>query len=283
METQDSILQKRSLINVHLKKLIPPIDGPHSLLFEAARYSLLLPGKRLRPCLCLSVLEDYEVPIQNGLDAACALEMVHTYSLIHDDLPCMDDDDLRRGKPTLHTIYGEGQAVLTGDFLLTHAFEILAKEPELVTILATQAGGHGLIGGQVVDLLHEGKAIDWEILEFMYRGKTSALFSAALEFGAVIAEASQEDRAALKKCGEYFGIAFQIQDDLLDVNGETASIGKPIGSDLSKQKATCLTLFDKEKAEALATSFLNKALDVLPKKLPSLETLLLSYSNIAST
>lgn len=272
MQIQDLIPAKRSLINTHLKKLIPVIDGPHALIFEAALYSLLLPGKRLRPLLTLSALEDYEVPIQEGLDAACALEMVHTYSLIHDDLPCMDDDDMRRGKATLHKVFGEGHAVLAGDFLLTRAFEILANEPELLTILASRAGGNGLIGGQVVDLLYEGKEIDWETLQFMYLGKTAALFSAALEFGGVIAEASDKDRAALKTAGEHFGMAFQIQDDLSDAVNEESS-------DIINKKATCLTLFTKEKAEDMAASFLEQALNSLPKSMPSLETIFLSYSS----
>ncbi|MCB1081395.1 MAG: polyprenyl synthetase family protein [Chlamydiia bacterium] len=270
MQTQDLITVKRSLINGHLKKLIPAIDGPHALLFEAARYSLFLPGKRLRPLLTLSTLEDYAIPLQEGLDAACALEMVHTYSLIHDDLPCMDNDDFRRGKPTLHKVYGEGQAVLAGDFLLTHAFETISSHPKLVAILASRAGGNGLIGGQVVDLLSEGKSIDWETLQFMYLGKTAALFSAALEFGAVIAECSDEERGALKKAGELFGIAFQIIDDLED--------GKE-GSDHTNKKATSLTLFGPEKAREMAASFLDQALRSLPKAMPALETLFLSYSS----
>ncbi|NGX50242.1 MAG: Farnesyl diphosphate synthase [Chlamydiae bacterium] len=261
MEIQESIVHKRNLIDAHLEKLIPLVEGPHGRLFEAARYSLLLPGKRLRPLLTLAVLEDYGVPIQEGLDAASALELVHTYSLIHDDLPCMDNDDFRRGKPTLHRVYGEGHAVLTGDFLLTRAFEVLAKEPELLAILASRAGGEGLIGGQVVDLLSEGEEIDWERLEFMYKGKTAALFSAALEFGAVIAESSDEDRAALKRAGECFGIAFQIRDDISDGTS----------SDLIKQKATALTLFGRERAEELAASFLEEALSSLTRELPTLE------------
>ena len=277
MQTQDSITAKRSLINVHLKKLIPPIDGPHALLFEAARYSLLLPGKRLRPLFTLSVLEDYGMPIQEGLDAACALEMIHTYSLIHDDLPCMDNDDLRRGQPTLHKVYGEGQAVLAGDFLLTRSFEIIATHPELVSILAKHAGGNGLIGGQVIDLLSEGKKINWETLQLMYLGKTAALFSAALEFGGVIAEVSNEELASLKKAGECFGVAFQIQDDISDLTANEKALGKPLGSDIVNKKATSLSLFNKKQAETLASSYLDQALASLPKTMPALEMVLLSY------
>ena len=176
MQTLDSIQTNRSLIESRLRHLIPAIDAPHALLFEAARYSLLSSAKRLRPLLVLSVLEDFDKPVEWGLDPACALEMVHTYSLIHDDLPCMDNDDLRRGKPTLHKIYGQGQAVLTGDYLLTHSFHVITTAPhlnpatkiELIKLLSERAGGNGMIGGQVVDLLSEGKKIDRDTLNFMY-------------------------------------------------------------------------------------------------------------------
>ncbi len=257
-----------SLINDHLEKLLPPSEGPHAPLFEAARYSLLLPGKRLRPQLLLQVLEAYGIPVEEGLDAAAALEMIHTYSLIHDDLPCMDDDDLRRGKPSLHKVYDEGQAVLAGDFLLTYAFEVLAKSSaprEVITIFARAAGGHGMIGGQVIDLLSEGKEIDWDTLKQMYLGKTAALFSAALEAGAVIAGASLEDQAALKEAGDYYGIAFQIRDDILDETGTEEAMGKPVGSDTANRKATALTLFGRARAGALAQTFMDEAISILPE------------------
>lgn len=258
-----------SLINEHLNQLIPKKDGPHSTLYEGARYSLLLPGKRLRPLLLLSVLQDYEIPVETGLDAAAALEMIHTYSLIHDDLPCMDNDDLRRGKPSLHKVYDEGQAVLAGDFLLTYAFEILAKShfsSEIITIIAKASGGEGMIGGQVVDLLTEGKEIDWDTLLFMYLGKTAALFSAALECGAVISGACYSEQTAFRNAGRYFGIAYQIRDDILDVTSDEATLGKPTFSDARNDKSNCLKLLGKEKAEELAGSFYEKAIDALPER-----------------
>ncbi|WP_194847452.1 polyprenyl synthetase family protein [Candidatus Neptunochlamydia vexilliferae] len=275
----------RSLINKHLEKLLPPGKGPHAPLFEAARYSLLLPGKRLRPELLLKVLDAYDIPAHEGLDAAAALEMIHTYSLIHDDLPCMDDDDLRRGKPTLHKVYDEGQAVLAGDFLLTYAFEVLAKSAvprEVITIFAKAAGGHGMIGGQVIDLLSEGKEIDWDTLKQMYLGKTAALFSAALEAGGVIAGASTEDQAALKEAGNYYGISFQIQDDILDETGTEESMGKPVGSDVANRKANILTLFGRARAEALAQTFMGLAKKSIPPSCASfsgkMESLQISYT-----
>lgn len=258
----------RSLINERLDQLIPLKGGPHALLYEAARYSLLLPGKRLRPLLLLSVLEGYHLPVEAGLDVACALEMIHTYSLIHDDLPCMDDDDLRRGKPTLHKVYGEGQAVLAGDYLLTHAFQILAQSgapQEVISIIAESSGGEGMIGGQVVDLLTEGKETNWDTLLFMYLGKTAALFSAALEVGGVLAKVSYSEQTALRTAGKYFGVAYQIQDDLLDLTSDEETLGKPIGSDEKNHKSNCVTLFGLERAEELAQNFQEKALSALPE------------------
>ena len=266
-----------SLIDERLSQLIPEKDSPQSLLYEAARYSLLLPGKRLRPLLLLKVLEDYGTPIEKGLDAAAAIEMIHTYSLIHDDLPCMDDDDLRRGKPSLHKVYGEGQAVLAGDFLLTYAFEILAKGSfprEIITIIAKAAGGEGMIGGQVVDLLSEETKPDWDTLLFMYLGKTAALFSAALECGAVISGASYSEQTAFRNAGKYFGIAFQIHDDILDVTSDEKTLGKPIFSDAKNKKSTCLSLFGLEKAKDISSSFLEKALNALPEKALNVQELL---------
>lgn len=268
MALANATLTLRSLINERLETLVPLKEGPHSLLYEAARYSLLLPGKRLRPLLLLSVLQDHDIPIEAGLDAACALEMIHTYSLIHDDLPCMDDDDLRRGKPTLHKIYGEGQAVLTGDFLLTHAFQILAQSAlpqQVIAIIAEAAGGDGMIGGQVVDLLTEGRETNWDTLLFMYLGKTAALFSAALEAGAVIADLPYSTQMALRNAGKYFGIAYQITDDILDVTSNEETLGKPIGSDEKNHKSNCITLFGLEKAKELAESFHEKTLETLPE------------------
>lgn len=277
MALANATLTLRSLINERLEALIPLKEGPHSLLYEAARYSLLLPGKRLRPLLLLSVLQDHAIPIEAGLDAACALEMIHTYSLIHDDLPCMDNDDLRRGKPTLHKIYGEGQAVLTGDFLLTHAFQILAQSAlpqQVITIIAKRAGGDGMIGGQVVDLFTEGKETNWDTLLFMYLGKTAALFSAALEVGAVIANLPYSNQMALKHGGKYFGIAYQMTDDILDITSDEETLGKPIRSDEKNHKSNCITLFGLERAKELAANFHEKALETLPENSPHTQALI---------
>lgn len=264
------------LIETHLERLIPEGEGPQSLLYQAARYSLLLPGKRLRPLLLLTVLEDYGLAPEVGLDAAAALEMIHTYSLIHDDLPCMDDDDLRRGKPSLHKVYGEAQAILAGDFLLTYAFEVLAKSSlprQVMTIIAQAAGGGGMIGGQVIDLLSEEKTLDWDTLLSMYLGKTAALFAAALECGALISGASYFEQTLLRNAGKYFGIAFQIHDDILDVTADETLFGKPLFSDAKNKKSNALSLFGLEKAKDLKAAFLEKALNALPKHVKKVSSL----------
>ncbi|MEM8727860.1 MAG: polyprenyl synthetase family protein [Chlamydiota bacterium] len=266
-----------SLIDKHLSRLIPEKKSPQALLYQAARYSFLLPGKRLRPLLLLKTLEDYEIPIDKGLDAAAAIEMIHTYSLIHDDLPCIDDDDLRRGRPALHKVYGEGQALLAGDFLLTYAFELLAKSSlprQIITIIAKAAGSEGMIGGQVVDLLSEEKKPDWDTLLFMYSGKTAALFSAALECGAVIGGASYSEQTAFRNAGKYFGIAFQIHDDIIDVTADEDALGKSVFSDAKNKKSTSLSLFGVEKAKEIRFSFLEKALNTLPEKALKVQELL---------
>lgn len=262
---------KREMIENRLDALIEEGNVPHAHLFKAARYSLLLPGKRLRPLLLLTLLETYGIPIEKGLDPACAIEMIHTYSLIHDDLPCMDDDDLRRGKPTLHKVYNEGHAVLTGDYLLTYAFEVLANSSgltaeqkiECVKILASRSGGDGMIGGQVIDIAHADQSIEWDVLEEMHLRKTAALISASLEMGGIIAGVNAKDTELLKTCGNRIGLAFQIIDDILDVTGNEVQLGKPVGSDEANHKTTSVTLLTLPKAKQMADTLLTSAKETL--------------------
>lgn len=251
----------RAKIDDQLKQLVSERnDLPYFSLFSSARYSLLSQGKRLRPMLVLAVCKSYGIDESYSLIPACAIEMIHTYSLIHDDLPCMDDDDLRRGKPTLHKVYPEWHALLTGDFLLTYAFEILSTSPyinldqkiALINSLSKHAGAHGMIGGQMIDLLSEGNAIDWQILEQMHFGKTASLIIAALEFGGIIARAPSDDMIALQKAGAAIGIAFQLIDDVLDYTGDQKELGKTIGSDRNKAKATAVSLMGIEEAKIKA-------------------------------
>lgn len=205
-----------TLFEEALRRLLPH-SGP---LFDAARYSLFSGGKRVRPLLLLTCLETYGCPVEKGMHTASALECIHTYSLIHDDLPCMDDDDWRRDKPTLHRVYPEWHALLTGDYLLTFAFEVLAQCPhlppaqklEILHILSQSSGAHGMIGGQMLDL--SGGASTQTELETLHAYKTGALFSCALESAAIIAQTP--DRPLLKACGTKLGIAFQVHDDLQD-------------------------------------------------------------------
>ena len=218
-------------------------SGP---LFDAARYSLFSGGKRVRPLLLLACLETYGCPLEKGLNAASALECIHTYSLIHDDLPCMDNDDLRRGKPTLHRVFPEWHALLTGDYLLTFAFEILAHSPDLtatekvglVQLFSASSGAYGMIRGQMLDLLPT-TPLTHNQLEELHTYKTAALFSCALESAALIAAAPSQDRSLLKKCGTKLGIAFQVHDDLQDAPhdkpGNAASLLGPLAAENYKQ------------------------------------------------
>lgn len=268
-----------TIINERLKELLAVKEVPQKELFAAAGYSLHAPCKRLRPLLVLSILHGYEIPLALGLDPASAIEMVHTYSLIHDDLPCMDNDDLRRGRPTLHKVYPEGLAVLTGDFLLTYAFEILADSKKLsdhqkirlIQVLSKRSGAHGMIGGQVVDIASIGQSFDWDVLHFMHLHKTAALFTASLEFGAIISDLSQEDFKIIQKCGETLGVAFQMIDDLQDdptLKQDTSN---------SVQKPNAVSLLGIQKTQEKAKILLDTALVTsreLTKPCPLLELII---------
>jgi geranylgeranyl diphosphate synthase type II len=197
--------------------------------------------------------------------------MIHTYSLIHDDLPCMDDDDYRRGKLTLHKKYAEGHAVLTGDYLLTYAFEVLATDTQLspeqrtqlIAILARQSGSEGMIGGQVMDLAFEGKKVPLEMLKLLHRNKTAALITASLEFGGIVAHAPHDQLGCLRQFGEYIGLAFQVVDDILDVTSSQAKHGRAIASDIMNDKSTYVSLLGLEQAQAYAVNFYEQAIQAL--------------------
>jgi geranylgeranyl diphosphate synthase type II len=231
--------------------LAPFTDGDAMGLAQAMTYSLQAGGKRIRPVLCMLAAESVGGQAQSALSCALALEYIHTYSLIHDDLPAMDDDDLRRGKPTCHKVFGEGQAVLAGDGLLTEAFTLLASDPSMppsrrvdaLRVLGEAAGWQGMVGGQSLDLegerlTREGLPVGLGQLQVIHRLKTGALLRAALEMGAVAGNASPLSRAALRKAGEALGLAFQIQDDILDATATEADMGKRVGKDQGKGKIT---------------------------------------------
>lgn len=257
-------------VNQALKEHLP--TGRPEIIHESMAYSVDAGGKRLRPALVLWVARLFGANAQ-VMPVACALEMIHTYSLIHDDLPCMDDDALRRGKPTNHVIYGEAIALLAGDALLTRAFEVLAStlatgaDPvrllKVISLIADAAGSRGMIGGQVVDIQSEGKQIDLETLKFMHAKKTGALFKASILGSALLCGASEKDLARLEQFAEYLGLTFQITDDILDVVGDEAKLGKPIGSDEQHDKATYVSLLGLDEARGLAQETCQRAKDVL--------------------
>ena len=238
---------------------------------KAMEYSLMSGGKRVRPMLLMAAADAVNESGSKFLTIAAALEMIHTYSLIHDDLPAMDNDDLRRGKPTTHKVFGEAIAILAGDALLTLAFEVMLRQRGVshasilfvVDEVSQAAGVAGMIGGQAIDLESEGKKIDLETLKKMHIGKTGALFKAAIRSGAILAGASSSQLKALTNYANNFGLAFQITDDILDVTGDEKIFGKPIGSDERNQKSTYVTLTSLDEAKKLASEAVDNGVNAL--------------------
>ncbi len=238
-----------ALVEEALDRFLPIATIRPDRLHESMRYSVLGGGKRIRPILMLAACEAVGGDVRHALPAACAVEMIHAYSLIHDDLPAMDNDDLRRGRPTNHKVYGEATAILAGDGLLTEAFVLLSRSDvmqgvsaddrmAIIHLLATHAGTRGMVGGQMVDMDVEGTSIDLPMLEYIHTHKTGALIKAAVEIGGIIGGAAQEQRDALQRYAAAAGLAFQIADDILDVTAITAKLGKRTGSDQQRGKAT---------------------------------------------
>jgi len=265
---------KQQAINAALKDLWHDQASAPPLLVEAMRYSLEAGGKRLRPILCLSASEAVGGSDVDVMPAACALELIHTYSLIHDDLPAMDDDDLRRGRPTCHKAFDEATAILAGDALLTAAFEVLAaagrrrpddalKSLEVIYLIARGAGYSGMVGGQMMDVSSEGKTITLEDLEKLQRLKTGALIEASVRVGAVLGGGSAQEIAALSAYGRHIGLAFQVADDILNIEGKSELLGKPVGSDKARQKATRPSLTGMDQAKARAGQLVDMALEAL--------------------
>ena len=263
--------KRRALVEEGLVRELRTDEAFDARLAESMEYSLTAGGKRLRPILLMAAADAAGGRGEDYLTSACAVEMIHTYSLIHDDLPAMDDDDYRRGKLTNHKVYGAGLATLAGDALLTMAFELLARQQgvpaetmlRVVLEISEAAGANGMVGGQALDLASEGKRIDMDTLRRMHMAKTGALFRASVRSGAILGGADEAQLAALTEYAEAFGLAFQITDDILDVTGDAAAIGKPVGSDERNHKSTYVTLTSLEEAKRLAREAADRAHEAL--------------------
>ena len=264
----EALTQAAQLTDVVLDQLLVVPPGLEARVYEAMRYSALAPGKRLRPFLVLASARMFGVAQRCALQVAAAVEMIHAYSLVHDDLPAMDDSDLRRGRPTCHKEFDEATAVLAGDGLLTAAFELLAEadthgDPavriELVSALASAAGAAGMVGGQMIDLIAEHQDLDIGAITRLQRMKTGALIAFSCEAGAILAKAPYELRTALRGYAHDLGLAYQIADDLLDVEGSAVETGKPVGADAAAGKATFVSILGAPRARAQAELLVRQA------------------------
>ncbi|MEW9093704.1 MAG: polyprenyl synthetase family protein [Clostridiaceae bacterium] len=240
-------------------------------IYESMRYSLEVGGKRIRPILMLLTYSLYKENYEEILPCACALEMIHTYSLIHDDLPCMDNDSLRRGKPTNHIVFGETMALLAGDGLLNEAFNIILNEAlvkgeawlKAGNIIGKSSGIEGMIGGQVVDILSTNKATTEEELYYIHNKKTGELIKAAILSGAVLGKAEERELSILKEYGEKLGLAFQIKDDILDIVGNTATLGKSVNKDSDQNKTTFVKIYGLDKCKEMMNSITEECIALL--------------------
>lgn len=270
MNFQEILKLKQDMVNSHLEELLKIEDAPGDIL-DAMKYSLLASGKRIRPILAISICEALDGRIEDVLSFACAMEMIHTYSLIHDDLPAMDNDNLRRGKPTNHVVFGEAKAILAGDALLNYAFEVMLSEiakkgygekyVKAAEIVAASSGVKGMIGGQVIDIESENSSMDLKELQDMHRRKTGALIEASALLGCIISGKTER----MDLVGEYsrnLGIAFQIVDDILDYEGDSSILGKSIGKDEAEGKSTFVSILGIEKSKEMANKYSKNAYDI---------------------
>lgn len=271
MELKKIWQERSALVEKQLVEELNERDPLNKTLCESMKYSLMAGGKRLRPIMLMAAADAVGAKGTDYLTTGCAMEMIHTYSLIHDDLPAMDDDDYRRGKLTNHKVYGAGMATLAGDALLTLAFEVMLRQQgvsaeklvQVVREISQAAGPDGMGGGQALDLESEGKQISMETMKKIHLGKTGALFRAAIRSGAILGGASEDELQALTVYADNFGLAFQITDDILDVIGDEKVIGKPVGSDEKNHKSTYVTLTSLEEAQRLAQEAVDTAIDAL--------------------
>jgi geranylgeranyl diphosphate synthase type II len=261
--------QSQQFVDAQLERILPPAQSTPATLHEAMRYSVFAGGKRLRPALVFAAAEAVGGSREDAAPAACAVEMIHTYSLIHDDLPAMDDDDLRRGKPTCHKVFGEAMAILAGDALLTYAFEVLTSSNRtesvagIVRAIARGVGSQGMVGGQVLDIEGEGKAADLASVCAIHSWKTAALIAACCEAGALAGGATQTEYEHLESFGRKIGLAFQIVDDILDITSSPEALGKTPGKDARMGKATYPAVLGLEKAREEAGRLAQQAFEEL--------------------
>jgi geranylgeranyl diphosphate synthase, type II len=271
MDLREYLAQQQKRVDAELDRLVPPESAAPETIHRAMRYSLFAGGKRIRPILCIEAARATADGCDGVISAACALELIHTYSLIHDDLPAMDNDDYRRGKLTNHKVFGEAIAVLAGDALLTLAFQVLAeldapgdRKTRLIAELSVASGTvGGMIGGQVADLEGEGKPPDAQLLETIHRAKTGALLRASLRMGAIYAGASDAEYSALSCYGEHVGLAFQIVDDILDVEESSEALGKTAGKDAAQHKITFPAVYGLDASRRMAQEECRRAHEVL--------------------
>lgn len=269
---KEYLKEKKELIEKTIDSYLGEFSYPH-VIAEGMRYAVLNGGKRIRPVLILMTLDILGKDETLGLPSGAALEMIHSYSLVHDDLPALDNDDYRRGKLTTHKKFGEAQGILIGDSLLTHAFNVLTEKNEgvisdkkiveIVKLTSSYAGINGMIGGQTVDIESEGKKVDMETLKYIHKNKTGKLLKLPIEIGCVIGDASKEIREKLEEYADLIGLAFQIKDDILDVEGDFEKLGKPVGSDAELEKSTYPSLIGMEESKKLLDETLEKAKKII--------------------
>ncbi len=266
--------KKGAVVEKALDSCFPESEGPESVVIEAMKYSLFAGGKRLRPILCIAGAATVGGTERDVLPVACALELIHTYSLIHDDLPLMDDDDLRRGKAANHKVFGEAVALLAGDGLLTEAFNLMAGDElagrvpprlilKVIRLISSAAGIAGMVGGQVVDVQWEGKPADLSVVEYIHTHKTGALITAALASGAILGGGGERQVQAVTSYGAKIGLAFQISDDILDIEGDSKTMGKEAGADAQKGKATYPAVVGLTKAKEIQSKLVERAIESL--------------------
>ncbi|MGL5749822.1 MAG: polyprenyl synthetase family protein [Paraclostridium sp.] len=271
MSFKESLKERVSYIEELLSKYMPQEKGYQKTILEAMNYSLKAGGKRLRPILTLEACKVVGGNEEDAIPFAIAIEMIHTYSLIHDDLPALDNDDLRRGRPTNHKVYGDAMAILAGDGLLNYAFEIMLSQsigkenPEkylkAINEIAKSAGVYGMIGGQVVDIESEDKKIEIEKLDFIHMNKTAAIMVGCMRAGAIVGDATEDELEEITQYAKNIGLSFQIVDDILDIVGDEAKLGKKVGSDIDNNKSTYPSLIGLEESKEVANNLINEAKD----------------------